>query len=110
MSIRVIIADDESLMRSGLRLLLGAADDIDIIAEAAHGAEAIELSRELSPDIILMDIRMPVMDGLEATRTLMAQASHPRGSHPHRLRNRRVRASGTALGSGRLHPQGHSTG
>ncbi|HCG54748.1 MULTISPECIES: response regulator transcription factor [Brevibacterium] len=77
MSIRVIIADDESLMRSGLRLLLGAADDIDIIAEAAHGAEAIELSRELAPDIILMDIRMPVMDGLEATRTLMAQASHP---------------------------------
>lgn len=77
MSIRVIIADDESLMRSGLRLLLGAADDIDIIAEAAHGAEAIDLARELSPDLILMDIRMPVMDGLEATRALMAQASHP---------------------------------
>ncbi|MGO2647767.1 MAG: response regulator, partial [Brevibacterium aurantiacum] len=68
MSIRVIIADDESLIRSGLRLLLGAADDIDIIAEAANGAEAIELARELSPDLILMDIRMPVMDGLEATR------------------------------------------
>lgn len=77
MSIRTIIADDESLIRSGLRLLLGAADDIDIIAEAAHGAEAIDLARELSPDLILMDIRMPVMDGLEATRTLMAQASHP---------------------------------
>lgn len=77
MSIRVIIADDESLMRSGLRLLLGAADDIDIVAEAAHGAEAIDLARELSPDLILMDIRMPVMDGLEATRALMAQASHP---------------------------------
>ncbi|MDN5806178.1 MAG: response regulator transcription factor [Brevibacterium sp.] len=77
MSITVIIADDESLMRSGLRLLLGAADDIDIIAEAAHGVEAIDLSRQLSPDLILMDIRMPVMDGLEATRTLMAQASHP---------------------------------
>ena len=77
MSIRAIIADDESLMRSGLRLLLGAADDIEIVAEAAHGAEAIELARELSPDLILMDIRMPVMDGLEATRTLMAQASHP---------------------------------
>ncbi|AZT94934.1 MAG: response regulator [Brevibacterium aurantiacum] len=77
MSIRVIIADDESLMRSGLRLLLGAADDIDIIAEAANGAEAIELARELSPDLILMDIRMPVMDGLEATRALMAQTLHP---------------------------------
>ena len=77
MSIRTIIADDESLMRSGLRLLLGAADDIEIIAEAAHGAEAIDLARKLSPDLILMDIRMPVMDGLEATRALMAQASHP---------------------------------
>ena len=77
MSIRAIIADDESLMRSGLRLLLGAADDIDIIAEAANGAEAIELARELSPDLILMDIRMPVMDGLEATRALMAQTLHP---------------------------------
>ncbi|GAA1861964.1 response regulator [Brevibacterium marinum] len=77
MSIRAIIADDESLMRSGLRLLLGAADDIEIIAEAAHGAEAIDLARKLSPDLILMDIRMPVMDGLEATRALMAQASHP---------------------------------
>ena len=77
MSIRAIIADDESLMRSGLRLLLGAADDIEIIAEAANGAEAIELARELTPDLILMDIRMPVMDGLEATRALMAQASHP---------------------------------
>ncbi|MGO2016919.1 MAG: response regulator, partial [Brevibacterium aurantiacum] len=77
MSIRVIIADDESLIRSGLRLLLGAADDIDIIAEAANGAEAIELARELSPDLILMDIRMPVMDGLEATRALMAQTLHP---------------------------------
>lgn len=70
MSIRTIIADDESLMRSGLRLLLGAADDIEIIAEAAHGAEAIDLARKLSPDLILMDIRMPVMDGITAVREL----------------------------------------
>ena len=77
MTIRIIIADDESLMRSGLRLLLGAAPDIDIVAEAANGEEAIALTREFTPDLVLMDLRMPVMDGLEATRTLMAQAAHP---------------------------------
>ncbi|MGO2034862.1 MAG: response regulator [Brevibacterium sp.] len=77
MTIRAIIADDESLMRSGLRLLLGAADDIEIVAEAVNGSEAIDLAHELAPDLILMDIRMPVMDGLEATQTLMARADHP---------------------------------
>lgn len=77
MSLRIIIADDESLMRSGLRLLLGVAKDIEIVAEATNGEEAVALSRELSPDLILMDLRMPVMDGLAATRTLMAQAERP---------------------------------
>lgn len=77
MTIRAIIADDESLMRSGLRLLLGAADDIEIVAEAVNGSEAIDLAHELAPDLILMDIRMPVIDGLEATQTLMARADHP---------------------------------
>ena len=77
MSLRIIIADDESLMRSGLRLLLGVAKDIEIVGEATNGEEAVALSRELSPDLILMDLRMPVMDGLAATRTLMAQAERP---------------------------------
>lgn len=77
MTIRAIIADDESLMRSGLRLLLGAAEDIEIIAEAANGSEAVDLCQELAPDLVLMDIRMPVMDGLEATEILMAADPHP---------------------------------
>lgn len=77
MTIRVIIADDESLMRSGLRLLLGAAEDIEIVAEAVNGSEAIDLAQKLAPDLILMDIRMPVMDGLEATQTLMDRPDHP---------------------------------
>lgn len=77
MTIRMIIADDESLMRSGLRLLLGAADDIEIIAEAADGAEAIDLARRLGPDLVLMDIRMPVIDGLEAAQRLLSEPDHP---------------------------------
>ncbi|WP_166974505.1 response regulator [Brevibacterium atlanticum] len=77
MTIRVIIADDESLMRSGLKLLLGAANDIEVIAEAADGSEAIDLARELSPDLVLMDIRMPVVDGLEAAQTLLSDPDHP---------------------------------
>ena len=77
MTIRVIIADDESLMRSGLKLLLGAADDIDVIAEAVDGVEAIDLARRLSPDLVLMDIRMPRLDGLEAAQTLLSDPEHP---------------------------------
>jgi DNA-binding NarL/FixJ family response regulator len=77
MTIRMIIADDESLMRSGLRLLLGAADDIEIIAEAADGAEAIDLTHRLGPDLVLMDIRMPVIDGLEAAQRLLSEPDHP---------------------------------
>jgi DNA-binding NarL/FixJ family response regulator len=77
MTIRVIIADDESLMRSGLKLLLGAANDIDVVAEAADGSEAIDLARRLSPDLVLMDIRMPVVDGLEAAQTLLSDPDHP---------------------------------
>jgi DNA-binding NarL/FixJ family response regulator len=76
-TIRVIIADDESLMRSGLRLLLGAADDIEVIAEATDGSEAIDLARELNPDLVLMDIRMPGLDGLEAAQTLLSEPEHP---------------------------------
>ncbi|MCU4295626.1 DNA-binding response regulator [Brevibacterium permense] len=77
MSIRVVIADDESLMRSGLKLLLGAATDIEVIAEAVDGVEAIDLARRLSPDLVLMDIRMPRLDGLEAAQTLLSDPEHP---------------------------------
>src|SRR5699024_3552373 len=77
MTIRTVSADADSLMRSGLRLLLGAADDIEIIAEAADGAEAIALARRLGPDLVLMDIRMPVIDGLEAAQRLLCEPDHP---------------------------------
>jgi DNA-binding NarL/FixJ family response regulator len=69
-TIRVVIADDQTLVRAGFRVLLDSDDGIEVVGEAANGAEAVELARLLVPDVILMDIRMPVMDGLEATRRI----------------------------------------
>ena len=70
MTIRVLIADDQEIIRAGLKMVLSAQPDIDVIAEAADGREAVRLARELHPDVCLFDIRMPRMDGIEATRQL----------------------------------------
>jgi DNA-binding NarL/FixJ family response regulator len=74
-AIRVVLADDQVLLRAGLRMLLDAEDDIEVVGEAEDGATAIELTREHFPDVILMDIRMPNVDGLAATRTIVADPS-----------------------------------
>jgi DNA-binding NarL/FixJ family response regulator len=74
---RVLIADDQSLVRAGFRALLDAQADIEVVAEAADGAEAVELARRERPDVVLMDVRMPRMDGLEATGRITADALLP---------------------------------
>ena len=70
--IRILLADDQSLIRSGIRSLLDAEDDIEVVAEAADGRQAVTLAAEHRPDIVLMDIQMPVLDGIEATRQIVA--------------------------------------
>ena len=73
--IRVLIADDQALVRAGFRMILDAEEDIDVVGEASDGAEAVEQAKRLDPDVVLMDIRMPELDGIEATRRDRATAA-----------------------------------
>jgi DNA-binding NarL/FixJ family response regulator len=78
MSTRVLIADDQALVRAGFRKLLESAPDIDVVGEAADGREAVDMARRLRPSLVLMDIRMPLLDGIEATRRLTADGDGAR--------------------------------
>jgi DNA-binding NarL/FixJ family response regulator len=70
--IRLLIADDQAVVRAGLSVILGAEPDIEVVGEAIDGADAVRLAKELRPDLICMDIRMPGTDGIAATRTITA--------------------------------------
>ena len=78
MSVRVLLADDQALVRSGFRMILDAEPDIEIVGEAGDGGEAFELVQQARPDVVLMDVRMPEVDGIEATRRIAASGTSAR--------------------------------
>jgi len=76
-TVRVLVADDQALVRAGFRMILDAEEDIDVIGEASDGAEAVKQAARLKPDVVLMDIRMPELDGIAATREVIAGGGDP---------------------------------
>ena len=78
MSIRVLLCDDQALVRGGFQMIIDAREDLEVVGEAENGRQAVELARRLDPDVVLMDVRMPELDGVAATRELVAGGARAR--------------------------------
>jgi DNA-binding NarL/FixJ family response regulator len=105
-TIRVVLCDDQALVRDGFRMILTAEADLDVVGEAAEGAEAVELSKRLLPHVVLMDVRMRGTNGIDATRRIVASGRREPRPDPHHLRSRRVRVRSSAPRCERLPAEG----
>ena len=110
MPISVLIVDDQALVRAGFQMILDAEPDIDVVGEAVDGVAAVALVRRHSPDVVLMDIRMPNMDGLDATRGILAGGRGDPGDRADDVRPGRLHLRGAAGRGERLPAQGHAAG